>query len=315
MQSLPFTLRQLEVFSALCATHSFRLTADRLRISQASVSNQVKTLEEQLGVKLFHRVSGKRPMLTAEGLAFLTDLDAFDAAGRALAAHRKLGDRADERTYFRIRIGETIMDRYVRPKFDRFLIDNPDIVLEFDTQPPSNKTGADVEKAGFDFALVHLRDDYPLDPIFRKIALLSGGIYGHRRFAEAHKLPLQPDYLSDLPFILPRAGSEQEREVYLALRRVGITPRKIISHTPYFDVIASMLGQGLGVASFAEVVLPPSLREAVILLYPLNNWRLSFYRRDSGKDQKVDRVEEFLLTSLLTDPDYPTLTIFDSAYA
>jgi DNA-binding transcriptional LysR family regulator len=315
MQPLPFTLRQLEVFSALCATHSFRLTADRLRISQASVSNQVKALEEQLGVRLFHRVSGKRPMLTAEGLAFLADLDAFDAAGRALAAHRKLGSRVDPRCYFRVRIGLTLMDQYVRPKLDRFLVENPDIVLEFDTQAPSEKTGTDVEKGGFDFALLHLREDYPLNPIFRKIALLSGGIYGHSSFAEGRKLPLQPDYLNELPFILPREGSDQEAEVYSALRPAGITPRKIVSHTQYFDVIASLLGQGLGVASFAEVVLPPALRETVILLYPLNNWRLIFYRRDSGKDAKVDRVEQFLLSSLLADPDYPTLAIFDSAYA
>ena len=314
MQSFPFTLRQLEVFSTLCANRSFRRTAEKLGISQASVSNQVKTLEGQLGAKLFHRVSGKRPMLTAEGLAFLDDLGAFEAAIRTLAAHRKSGEQADERCYFRIRTGQGLMDHYIRPKLDRFLIDNPDFILEFDAQDPSEKTGVDVQKDSFDFALLHLREDHPVDPNFRKIALLSGGIYGHRSFAEGHKLPLRPEHLSTIPFVLPREGSPQEQEVYTALRRAGITPRKVVSNTQYFDVIAKMLGQGLGVASFAEVILPPALRRTVILLYPLNNWRLIFYRGDSGKDPKVDRVEQFLISSVLKDPHYPTLAIFDTAY-
>ncbi|NLE55701.1 MAG: LysR family transcriptional regulator, partial [Lentisphaerae bacterium] len=38
MSPLPFTLRQLEVFASLCATRSFRRSAELLGISQASVS-------------------------------------------------------------------------------------------------------------------------------------------------------------------------------------------------------------------------------------------------------------------------------------
>ena len=309
MPSLPFTLRQLEVFSALCGTCSFREAAEQLGISQASVSNQIKTLEDGLGIKLFHRISGKRPSLTVEGLDFLDDLGAFNLAARDLAAHRKSQDLPDERSLFRINAGQTIADYYIRPKLDRFLIDNPDIVLEFHTQLPSDKTGVDVEKAGFDFALLHVREDRPVSPAFRKIALLSGGIYGHRNFAKGHELPLRPHYLSTLPFILSREGSPQEREAQATLRKAGITPRKIVSHTQYFDVIANMLAQGLGVASFAEVILPPSLRSTVILLRPLVNWRLIFYRKNGKRDPKADRVEAFLLSSLIDDPNYPVISL------
>src|SRR4051812_16505220 len=91
MTALPFTLRQLDVFASLCATRSFRRSAESLGISQASVSNQIKTLEEQLGVSLFDRRPGQRPTPTAEGMAFFDDLRAFQAAGEALAAHRRRG--------------------------------------------------------------------------------------------------------------------------------------------------------------------------------------------------------------------------------
>src|SRR5690606_26226522 len=91
MANLPFTLRQLDVFASLCATRSFRRSAESLGISQASVSNQIKALEAQLGVALFARRPGQRPTVTPEGMAFLDDLRAFQAAGEALAAHRRRG--------------------------------------------------------------------------------------------------------------------------------------------------------------------------------------------------------------------------------
>src|SRR5205085_8615468 len=91
MANLPFTLRQLDVFASLCATRSFRRSAESLGISQASVSNQMKTLEHQLGIALFARKPGQRPTLTVEGMEFLDDLRTFQAAGEALAAHRRRG--------------------------------------------------------------------------------------------------------------------------------------------------------------------------------------------------------------------------------
>src|SRR6188474_1222829 len=97
MRPLPFTLRQLDVFASLCATRSFRRSAESLGISQASVSNQMKALEAQLGFQLFARRPGQRPTLTSEGMAFFDDLRAFQAAGETLSAHRrKSGDEADQ---------------------------------------------------------------------------------------------------------------------------------------------------------------------------------------------------------------------------
>ena len=111
MASLPFTLRQLELFASLCATRSFRRSAESLGISQASVSNQIKALEQQLGIALFTRRPGQRPTVTSEGMAFLEDLTAFQAAGEALAAHRRKGAAgASEPAHFRVLIGQGMLD-------------------------------------------------------------------------------------------------------------------------------------------------------------------------------------------------------------
>src|SRR5690554_6113468 len=111
MPNLPFTLRQLEVFSSLCATRSFRRTAEALGISQASVSNQMKALEAQLGVALFARRPGQRPALTAEGMAFFDDLQVFQAAAETLASHRrKRAEEEEQQVRYRVLIGQGLLE-------------------------------------------------------------------------------------------------------------------------------------------------------------------------------------------------------------
>lgn len=315
MGNLPFTLRQLEVFASLAAVRSFRGCAEQLGISQASVSNQIRTLEDQLGMVLFARHAGRRPALTAEGIAFLDDLRAFNAAAKVLARHRRITNDRPARLRLRIRVGQGLVDNFIRPRLDRFLADNPDIAMEFDAQPPSQKIGDDLIDRGYDFALLHLRADQPVPPPMRAVALLRGGIFGSRRFAEGRSLPLSRDEISALPFLMPNSGSLQEEMVLRSYRKEGISPRQVVASTQYFDVMATMLERGLGVASFSEVILPPSMRKEVIQLYPLEGWRLIWYRKDQDGDERLDRVQDFLLSALLRDANYPTVEVFDPAYA
>src|SRR5207245_7615057 len=60
------TLRQLRTFKAVADLSSFSQAAQQLRLSQPSVSYQVKELEEALGVPLLDRL-GKRVQLTEAG--------------------------------------------------------------------------------------------------------------------------------------------------------------------------------------------------------------------------------------------------------
>jgi DNA-binding transcriptional LysR family regulator len=314
MPSLPFTLRQLEVFASLCATRSFRRTAETLGISQASVSNQLKALEDQLGLSLLARRPGKRPGVTSEGLGFLEDLKAFDAAAERLASHRRRGAQQERLVTFRSRIGLGLVDQFIRPKLDRFLAQNPLIELEFDARPPHVRYARDIEDGGFDFALFHLRIDRPVDPGMRQLAMVRGGIFGHRKFLRGRPAPLSVDEIGELPFILPHAGSDWESDVLKAFDRHGIAVRKVVSHTQYFDVIATMLERGIGISSFSEVMLSPEQRKDVVLLYPLENWRLIWYRKDHASDPRREAVESFLLSSVLQDPNYPAIDVFADGY-
>jgi len=313
--NFPFTLRQLEVFASLCATRSFRRSAESLGISQASVSNQMKALEAQLGVTLFARRPGQRPTLTPEGMAFLDDLRAFHSAGEALAAHRRGASDEDQPVRYRVLVGQGLLDGFIRSKLDRFFEAHPQIELTFEAHPPSNALARDIEDGRFDFALIHRRADRSIEPHLRQLALVRGGIYGHRKFAEGRQLPLRPELINTLPFIMPLAASAQEVEMLRFFERYGIRPRKVIGHTQYYDVMAAMLERGVGISSFADAILPPEMRDVVILLYPLENWRLLWYRKDAGSDPRCDAVQAFLLSSVLQDPNYRTISVFADEYA
>jgi len=64
------TVRQIEAFLALAELGSFSLAADRIGLSQPSLSKSIRDLEEEVGASLFHRTT-RRVELSHAGLAFL----------------------------------------------------------------------------------------------------------------------------------------------------------------------------------------------------------------------------------------------------
>jgi len=82
-------LRQMRYFTAVAESGSFTAAARQLHVAQQAVSQQVKALEQLLGVTLLERGS-RRVGLTPEGVVFLTDcrrvLAGADRAARRVQA-------------------------------------------------------------------------------------------------------------------------------------------------------------------------------------------------------------------------------------
>jgi DNA-binding transcriptional LysR family regulator len=87
------TLRQIRVFAAVARNLSFTRAARELHLTQPAVSQQVKLLEEEVGLPLFEQI-GRKVHLAPAGAELLryTDqaLDLLRQAGESLAALRGL---------------------------------------------------------------------------------------------------------------------------------------------------------------------------------------------------------------------------------
>jgi len=83
-------LRHLRSFLTVAQEQSFTKAADRLFTAQPSLSQQIKDLEQEVGVMLFDR-SSRQIKLTDEGQAFLIHAEqALESAKLAVAAARQV---------------------------------------------------------------------------------------------------------------------------------------------------------------------------------------------------------------------------------
>ncbi|MFZ6046107.1 LysR family transcriptional regulator [Pseudomonas sp. CR3202] len=70
---MQWSLEQIRLFVGVAEGQSFSAVARRLRRAQSAVSSGIALLEEDLGVQLFERSSGRQPRLTEAGVALLEE--------------------------------------------------------------------------------------------------------------------------------------------------------------------------------------------------------------------------------------------------
>jgi len=73
---MKFSLRQLEVFTALCHSQNMTRAAEHLAMSQSAASSALKELEQQFDVKLFDRI-GKRLQINERGRSLRPHVEAL----------------------------------------------------------------------------------------------------------------------------------------------------------------------------------------------------------------------------------------------
>lgn len=128
-------IRQLRYFTAIARTGSFTRAAEELGIAQPSLSQQIRTLEKQIGNPLFERL-GRSVRLTVHGEALRQP--AADILQQVAEAKSSL-DQLQEGVRGRLRVGviPTIMPYLIAPRVGAFSRRFPDVDLQFteDTTP------------------------------------------------------------------------------------------------------------------------------------------------------------------------------------
>lgn len=137
------SLTALRAFEAAARLGSFTLAADELSVSQSAVSQQIRALEEELGIALFRR-SGPRIALTPEGAALGEGLHAgFSGIQRAVdSVRRRL------RPIVTVSLLPTFAVRWLIPRLEHFNTAHPEIDIRLATSvSPVLPDGNDVDLA------------------------------------------------------------------------------------------------------------------------------------------------------------------------
>jgi LysR family glycine cleavage system transcriptional activator len=119
------SLNALRAFEAAARHQSFTRAADELAVTQGAVSHQVKALEQQLGLPLFHR-QNQRLTLTSAGQAYLPVVrDAFDR----LAAGTEQLLAAEQSKRLTISVSPNFAANWLVPRIGQFVEEHPEIDL------------------------------------------------------------------------------------------------------------------------------------------------------------------------------------------
>lgn len=137
-------IKASEYFEAVARLGTVTKAAEELRVSPSAVSQQVRLLETQFGVKLFRREK-KRLVLTLDGdRLFQATTQAFVAirnARSAIARHR-------DRRKLTIRTSPSFGVRWLGPRIASFAAENPEWNIRIDATP--DFTAFDAEAVDFD---------------------------------------------------------------------------------------------------------------------------------------------------------------------
>jgi len=118
---------KLRIFYAVAQAGSFTHAGETLNLSQSAISRQISTLEESIGVSLFHR-HARGLILTEEGE--LLHKAARDIFGKLAMIEGQLADsRQLPEGPLRITVAEFIGSTWLAPKLAKLRKDHPDITL------------------------------------------------------------------------------------------------------------------------------------------------------------------------------------------
>lgn len=254
------TLKQLEAFYWAATCESFAIAADKLHISQSSLSKRLVELETGIGQTLFNR-DARRASLTADGRTLLPKARALLSHAEEVAA--SIGASGTIRGRFRLGVGEITASSWMPKLVSTLKERHPQLKLE-----PYVGLGLELEakllSGKLDAAIVARPSTSPaLDSV-----LLAKAEYVWVAGRETIR-PGQTaeDMVADMPVITmsQQAGSTL---IFDAWRKEsGATVCEIIESNS-MATMAGLVSAGIGIGYLPSGWLRPMLRRGTLVVVP-----------------------------------------------
>lgn len=238
---------------------SFRSAAEHAARSQSAVSAQIKQLEEQLGVQLFHRTT-RSVRLTTEGEQLLASVRR--GLHEIRDGLRKIDETVDlRRGKVSLGCSPTIAGSRLPEALALFSNDYPDVQLIV-REMLSTELLESIRKHDVDFGIGPITEDSD----FSFLPILTEEMYAlaHRDLYRAARSSIRLQELVGMPILLLNAPSALRAQVEQNFEKLGLE----ISTNYHFSQMQTIIAAakiGLGVAILPKIALPqvplPELQE------------------------------------------------------
>ncbi|MDL2259569.1 LysR family transcriptional regulator [Deltaproteobacteria bacterium OttesenSCG-928-K17] len=302
-------IQWLRGFYYTAQTGSMTSAAELMNRNQSAITHQIKSLEDELGVKLFTGAKGKRS-LTNEGRHLLAK--ANQIFGVVSEIVENIGKVSDELSgQITIASFYTLMQYYLPEKAARFGIRYPDVNIRITGSSQREAMFDRIYSREYDFGIMSV-DSYPpefeSDALFSSDMVLISPVAGP--WAVAHLPSLER--LAQLPFISHPGNSSLEPYLQHQFARLGLALRAkhMVSHC---GALKEYVVKGLGVAILDRFVcLPDDYKRLNVVslksFFPKRTFGI-LKRRDMYLSAHVDAFLKYLLANR----DCPTAENADEA--
>ncbi len=247
------SLTSLRAFAALAERKSYTRAATVLNVSHAAVSQQVKALEERLGVSLVTR-EGRGIALTNEGELLARDLDiGFAAIYRGVEVLSGAGATRP----VQITMSPAFATEWLMPRIAEFQCQHPEITLML------NPTGEVVElkPGGVDMA-VRYRDRHRVGSEVTPVLISDTVVIGTPSLIGT-RASNDPAALTDMPW-LQELGTNEVAD-WMARRGVTLDRPLIINHMPG-NLIMEAVRRGDGLTYTARAFFLEEIRSGQVVV-------------------------------------------------
>jgi DNA-binding transcriptional LysR family regulator len=264
-------VRQLEHFVAVAEEQSFTRAARRLSYVQSALSVSIRSLERELGVRLFDRTT-HRVALTDAGEALLP------SARHTLASVEQTLDVAAElkgglRGTLRVGIMQSFAFLDIADLLGRFHRQHPDV--EIQVRPSAGGSLALVEelkRGGIDIAFVSMAET-PAGVSMTELGVEDLHLVGLPELLPPRRARVELSDLAEAAFVDFPAGWGVRVAVDRAFAAAGIT-RRVTVEVADVNTCLQLIGAGLGVALLPRSLLQGDDRLQTRRLATRLTWRV-----------------------------------------
>lgn len=236
----------LYYFFVVAKVGSIKEAAAKLFVSQPTISDQIKLLEEYFDCKLFER-QHRQLTLTVEGNLTL------EYAEKMFSMSNELTSRLRNN----IKIPKTSFDIGMTPYMSQYflydlimpLFDQKDYTISMH-QEARHLLLAELEEDNIDLIFTDEKDSLPSWTEYHRVGVNRTFVVAHQKFKQYKRN--FPNSLNDIPFFSYNNDSTLKHDIEMFFIQHGITPR-VIGHAEDIDLYQLVTEKGLAFTIVPEI--------------------------------------------------------------